>query len=157
MRAAISQRCVYSSVWRCPALLRPFARSEAVELQVHRMMQQLAMSPEKLAQAVSRIDSGVAVGAPGPAGDEPLFTVAEAQAAADAGGASGDGSLTAAAGETDDSPARVMASPVKTKLQEVFEQYSRPRRPATGVREGDSTTTAEEDTTEDEGSSKYSM
>lgn len=121
------------------------------------MMQQLAKSPEKLAQAVSRIDSGVALGAPGAPRDEPSVTVAEAQAAADAGGASGGGGLTAAESATDDSPARVMASPVKIKLQQVFEEYSRPRRPATGVTEGDSTTTAEEDTTEDGGSSKYSM
>ena len=110
------------------------------------MMQQLAKSPDKLAQAVSRIESGIALSGPGAAGHDPLFGAAEASG-------SGNGTLK----PTDGSAARVMASPVKTKLQQVFEEYSRPRRPATGVTEGDSTTTAEEDTTEDGGSSKYSM
>ena len=108
-------------------------------------MQQLAKSPGKLAQAVSRIDSGAAFAGP------------EAQAAAPAEGASGGGGLTAVDSPIEGSPGQVMASPVKTKLQQVFEEYSRPRLATTGVREGDSTTTAEEDTTEEEGSSKYSM
>ena len=105
------------------------------------MMQQIAKSPRKLAQAVSRIDSGVGLRGPGSAGHEPLSDAPGAPASTERA--------------TDGSPVRVMASPVKTKLHQVFEEYSRPRRPATGVREGDSTT-AEEDT-EEEGSSKYSM
>ena len=125
-------------------------------MQVRRMMQQLAQSPGKLAQAVSRIDSGVAFAGPGKSGREPEFAVTEAQSAAPAVGASGGG-LTAVDGAIDGKQGQVMSSPVKTKLQQVFEEYSRPRRGATGVREGDSTTTAEDDTTEDEGSSKYSM
>ena len=56
---------------------------------------------------------------------------------------------------TDVGPAQTMATPVKNKLQQVFEEYSRPRRPFAEVREGDTTTTAEEDTTEEEGSSQY--
>ena len=133
-------RKLYSPVSLCSVLPVSFCLREAVELQVHRMMQQLAKSPGKLAQAVSRIDSGVALRGPGSAGHEPLFAVPEAPAAAE---------------RATDGPVRVMASPVKTKLQQVFEEYSRPRRPATGAREGDSTT-AEEDT-EEEGGSKYSM
>ena len=102
------------------------------------MKQQLAESPEKLAQAVSRIDSGVALRSSGSMG--------RAGAAAQ-GGDSGSA--------TDVGPAQTMATPVKTKLQQVFEEYSRPRRPFAEVREGDTTTTAEEDTTEEEGSSQY--
>ena len=44
-------------------------RREAVELQVRRMMQQLASNPDKLAQAIRRIDSGETLG--GGDGEEP--------------------------------------------------------------------------------------
>ena len=112
------------------------------------MMQQLASNPDKLAQAIRRIDSGETLGG-GDGEDDGLFSSADAASAGDGGGP-------------------VMASPVKTKLQQVFEEYSsRPRRPLATAGGGgdllrdpasaDTTTTAEEDDTEEEASSKYSM
>lgn len=132
------------------SVLLCLVRREAVELQVRRMMQQLASNPDKLAQAIRRIDSGETLGG-GDGEEDRLFSSADAAAAGDGGGP-------------------VMASPVKTKLQQVFEEYSsRPRRPLATAGGGgggdllrdpasaDTTTTAEEDDTEEEASSKYSM
>ena len=125
----------------CAAALRDdFAKTlaaerEAVELQVRRMMQELGSHPEKLEQAMARIERGDGMGGG-------TFSTSTSAAVSGVKG-QGEGGVEA------------MASPVKTKLQQVFEEYSRPRRAFEEA--GETTTTGEEDSAGDEASSKYSM
>lgn len=131
----------------CAAALRDdFAKTlaaerEAVELQVRRMMQELGNHPEKLEQAMARIERGDGVG-----GGVGLFSTSA--------GASASGVHPKGGGEVEGGVGAAMASPVRSQLQQVFEEYSRPRR---AYEEAAETTTGEEDSAGDEASSKYSM